>query len=376
MIDGAAAGGRPVHVDDPPALHLGAGPSPVAALTRGTRGRSLSAVATVAALAILAGALWQLDWGTFRSLATTDAWLLVALAAVLHLLTVPLKAAAWLVTLRGVVEGGRRLPITVVLSPVMVGALVNIVLAGRLGDAARVLLAGSRLQAIGRPAPVPVVLGSAVTESLVSTATWVGLVGLAGLFLPLPPAVWIAIAVFGGLWSLLVVASVRGWAAGPGRTGGDGPVGRVRVGLRRLWTSVTDGHRSLSRADQLVPLVVLSVGGWAAQLVSTYVLLQAFGIDGGWAAATLVLVSVSVAQTLPLLPGNVGVFQAAVALPLVASFGVPAATALAVGVVMQLVQSAPVAVAGAVALSREGEGIGHLSRKARALASSRKAARA
>jgi uncharacterized protein (TIRG00374 family) len=139
------------------------------------------------------------------------------------------------------------------------------------------------------------------------------------------------------------------------------------AGIRRVWEEVADGHRSLRRRAVAVPLLGASVAGWLVQLVSVYAVLLAFDVPGGLAAATLVLVGISVAQIVPVVPGNVGVFQAAVALPLVATFGVSPATAIAVGVVLQLVQSAPVALAGAAALSREGQGVSALLAAARDL---------
>ena len=53
--------------------------------------------------------------------------------------------------------------------------------------------------------------------------------------------------------------------------------------------------------------------------------MQAFGIDAPLPAAGLVLVLMNVATIVPLWPGNIGLVQAAVAVPL-RNYGVPYAT--------------------------------------------------
>ncbi len=328
-----------------------------------------SILAIVVAAAVLVAIAGRLDWSTLASLRTAPAWGLLAGAALSYLLTVPLKAAAWRYVLAASLPGRRSVPLRLMLPPVMIGALLNLVLVGRVGEAARVLLVHSRLRRARQPVAMSVVVGSAVTESLVSTATWAGLVATAGLLLPLPAAVWIGVAGLAAGWMLIVVASARNWGSARTTSASGRRVRRVLASIHRVWDAVAHGHRALRRPAVLVPLLGTSIGGWLAQCVSTWALLRAFGIDGGWEAAILVTVTVTVAQTLPLLPGNVGIFQAAAALPLVTSYGVPPATALAFGVVMQLVQTAPIALVGALALTREGESIRHLYASARRLRS-------
>ncbi|MGE3140505.1 MAG: lysylphosphatidylglycerol synthase transmembrane domain-containing protein [Thermoleophilia bacterium] len=319
------------------------------------------------AAAALVGVASQLDWDRVDGLGTPHAWFLLLVAAGLHLLTLPLKAAAWRAVLAASLTPAAGLSIRKILPPVMVGAILNLALAGRVGEAARVLLLHGRLGRDGHRAGLSVVVGSAITESMVSTAAWVGLVLMAGIVVPLPTSTWLVVGAVGTLWFLVVLAAVRGWGApssdGPAR----GVLARSLKWGRGVWGHIVVGHRSLCHRATVAPLLMATVGGWLAQLACVYAALRAFDLTGGWSAATLVLVSLSVAQTIPLLPGNVGVFEAAVALPLVASFAVPASTAVAVGVVLHIVQSAPVALAGAVALSREGQGLATIVGTARRL---------
>ena len=73
--------------------------------------------------------------------------------------------------------------------------------------------------------------------------------------------------------------------------------------------------------------------------MAVWVTMQAFGIDAPLPAAGLVLVLMNVATIIPLWPGNVGLVQAAVALPL-RNYGVPYATGFAFGLALQAIEIA------------------------------------
>jgi len=319
-------------------------------------------VAAAIAAVALAVVAWRLDPSSLRALVGAHAWALLVAAAGLQLLTLPLKAAAWATALNALRPTAT--PLRTVLGPVAVGALFNLVLAGRIGEAARVLLVHQRLVRVHPSTPVSLVVGSAITETLVSTAAWVALIALAGTLVPLPPAAWVAIAVVTLALALVATAAWRGWGRPPGATT-HGALDRVAGALRRVWSFVAEGHRTLRRPAVALPLAAASVAGWAAQWGAIYAVLSAFHVGDAWRAATLVLVSTSIAQTLPVVPGNVGVYQAAAGLPLVAAAGVPVATSIAIGVVLHFIQVAPVAVAGAVATARQGEDLRELWRAAR-----------
>ena len=78
-------------------------------------------------------------------------------------------------------------------------------------------------------------------------------------------------------------------------------------------------------------------------------------------AAALVLLLMNVATVFPLWPGNVGLLQAAVALPLV-QYGVPYATGFAYGLVLQAVEMSVGVGVGLVMLAREGLSFAALKR--------------
>ncbi len=74
----------------------------------------------------------------------------------------------------------------------------------------------------------------------------------------------------------------------------------------------------------------------------------------GFAGAAAVLFAVNLTAILPVTPGNVGVFQAAVVAVLVGAYGVSAPEALAYGIVLQAVEIATAFIMGAPALANEG----------------------
>ena len=89
------------------------------------------------------------------------------------------------------------------------------------------------------------------------------------------------------------------------------------------------------------------------QLLAVYVAMQAFDIDAPLPAAGLVLVLMNVATIFPLWPGNIGLVQAAVALPLL-KYGVPYATGFAYGLALQALEMACGVGLGLIVLAREG----------------------
>jgi hypothetical protein len=93
--------------------------------------------------------------------------------------------------------------------------------------------------------------------------------------------------------------------------------------------------------------------GWLTQLLAVWAVMEAFNLDLPLPAAGLVLVLMNVAIIFPLWPGNVGLLQAAVALPL-GQYGVAYATGFAYALVLQAVEMSVGVAVGLVFLAREG----------------------
>jgi uncharacterized membrane protein YbhN (UPF0104 family) len=113
------------------------------------------------------------------------------------------------------------------------------------------------------------------------------------------------------------------------------------------------GLSVLKAPATLVGAVLLQCLGWLLQLFAVWVAMKAFEIDAPLPAAGLVLVLMNIATIVPLWPGNVGLVQAAVAIPL-RNYGVPYATGFAYGLALQALEMACGVGLGLLALAREG----------------------
>ena len=134
----------------------------------------------------------------------------------------------------------------------------------------------------------------------------------------------------------------------------DRPV--VSEGMGSVRQLVVMGRQGLSVLKAPVPLagaIFLQCMGWLMQLLAVYVAMQAFGIDAPLPAAGLVLVLMNIATIVPLWPGNIGLVQAAVAIPL-RNYGVPYAIGFAYGLALQAIEIACGVTLGLIAIAREG----------------------
>jgi hypothetical protein len=319
-------------------------------------------------LAIGVVAVWKLDLGEVHSAFQVTSWGLLSVAVVANFASVGFKGLAW----KGVVDAlpgmTRRTRYRDLLSPLFVGFLFNTLLAARVGEIVKVMLLRRRMERRGgdRP-PTTTLLGTVVAENLVSTITWVGLVVAIGIFLPLPSYAWFASIALGiGCLAVVLVALL----SGPGRQLppwlNTGPLwARATRALSRLWGAVRESHLGLREPRQMSVVVGASLATWLAQWTGIYFTLLAFGLDRvGWGGAGLLLVTVTLAQAFPVLPGNLVVFQAAAVVPLTASYGVSTAEAIAFSVVLQGTEAIVGVAVGFLFLLTEGVGFGQLRRQA------------
>ena len=87
--------------------------------------------------------------------------------------------------------------------------------------------------------------------------------------------------------------------------------------LRALVLMARQGLAVLRRPVPALGAILFQCVGWLMQLLAVWAVMEAFNLDLPLPAAGLVLVLMNVAIIFPLWPGNVGLLQAAVALPLV-----------------------------------------------------------
>ena len=124
-------------------------------------------------------------------------------------------------------------------------------------------------------------------------------------------------------------------------------------GVRRLVTMARYGLGVLHAPVPAVIAALLQCLGWLCQLFAVWASMRAFDIHEPLPAAGLVLLLMNVAMLFPLWPGNVGLVQAAVALPLV-SYGVPYAKGFAFGIGLQAIEMSVGVGIGFIFLAREG----------------------
>jgi uncharacterized membrane protein YbhN (UPF0104 family) len=131
--------------------------------------------------------------------------------------------------------------------------------------------------------------------------------------------------------------------------------------VRRLVTMARYGLGVLRAPVPAAIAVLLQCAGWSFQLLAVWATMRAFDIHLPLPAAGLVLLLMNVAMLFPLWPGNVGLVQAAVALPLV-PYGVPYARGFAFGIGLQAIEMSVGVGVGLVFLAREGLSFAMLKR--------------
>jgi uncharacterized membrane protein YbhN (UPF0104 family) len=180
--------------------------------------------------------------------------------------------------------------------------------------------------------------------------------------------VWVLLTAEVPHWAVvsITIAAAVGFAlftvAWLGAKRHDRPV--VSEGMGSIRQLVSMGRQGLSVLKAPVPLagaVLLQCLGWLMQLLAVFVAMQAFGIDAPLPAAGLVLVLMNIATIVPLWPGNIGLVQAAVALPL-RNYGVAYPVGFAYGIVLQAIEIACGVGLGLIAIAREGISVAMLRR--------------
>jgi uncharacterized protein (TIRG00374 family) len=234
-----------------------------------------------------------------------------------------------------------------VLSSFGVGLLANAVIPGRLGELARVATLRRHLPD-APPGTSALLVGTVFAHRLFDLVPATILV------------VWVLLTAEVPHWAVVSfgIAALVGFAlftmAWLGAKKHQRPV--VSEGMGSMRQLLGMGRQGLSVLKAPVPLagaVFLQCLGWLMQLLAVYAAMQAFDIDAPLPAAGLVLVLMNVATIVPLWPGNVGLVQAAVALPL-RNYGVPYATGFAYGLVLQAIEMACGIGLGLLAIAREG----------------------
>ncbi len=123
--------------------------------------------------------------------------------------------------------------------------------------------------------------------------------------------------------------------------------------LKRVVTMARYGLGVMHEPLPAIGAIFFQCLGWLCQFFAVYTAMLGFDIHVPLPAAGLVLVLMNVATIFPLWPGNVGLTQAAIALPLV-QYGVPYAKGFAFGIGLQAIEASVGVGVGLFFLGREG----------------------
>lgn len=287
------------------------------------------------------------DWGAVWDAFQLVLWSWVALAFLLNVVSTFFRALSWSFTIRQALPRSQHPSLVHVFSSFGVGLLANAIIPGRLGELARVVTLRRHL-----PDAPPG-----------TSATLVGTVFAHRLFDLVPATllvVWVLLTAEVPHWAVagILIAAGVGFAlftaAWLGAKRHQRPVVQEGVGtVRHLLAMARQGLSVLKAPLPLAGAVFFQCLGWLMQLLAVYAMMQAFSIDAPLPAAGLVLVLMNIATIVPLWPGNVGLVQAAVALPL-RNYGVAYATGFAYGLALQGIEIACGVALGLIALAREG----------------------
>jgi len=316
-------------------------------VTRGLpRGRwtrialALAPLGAAAALLVWRGPSYDALAAVFSAVSWT--WIGAALA--LNLASVLARSLAW----RTVIEQAMPPPrprYTTVFSAFSVGLLANAILPGRIGELARVAVLTRRLPR--RPGLWPTLAGTVFAHRIFDLVAVMVLVPYVLLEARIPGWALTSIAALAALAVVLLVFAIAG--ARSEQLDVQEGIGVVRRSVEML----RNGLAVMRAPAQAAVAIVFQCVGWGLQLVAVYAAMRAFRIEEPLAAAGLVLVLMNVATIFPLWPGNVGLVQAAVALPLL-SYGIDYAHGFAFGLGLQAIEASVGLGLGLLSLAHEG----------------------
>jgi uncharacterized membrane protein YbhN (UPF0104 family) len=281
----------------------------------------------------------------------------LALAIIANLVSVWLKTAVWQRSL-AVLPGTPRLGVRALLPAVFIGFLFNTVLAARLGEVARGVVLHRRARAEGAELGAAAIAGTLLAEQLVLGLALVILgAALALTIVDLPG--W-AISSLIALGALTLGAAIAGFLVRRANIPLPSSLARLAGPAR----SVLNGASGLlSHPRQALLALLLGVLSWVAQIAGIWWTLDAFGLPHGIEASAAVFLVSTLVGIFPIMPGNVGVFQFAVAGVLASSFGVAAAPGAAFAIGLQATEVALGAGIGALYLLTEGVSFAEIRRR-------------
>jgi len=306
------------------------------------------AIVLLVAAGLVALVWWRgPDWHLVKDTFDAVRWEWVVAAIGLNLVSVVVRAVAWRIVIgQAMAPPHPRFPL--VFSAFSVGLFANAVLPGRIGELARVAVLTRKLRLQGRADGIwAALVGSVFAHRLFDLIPTVGLIGYVLLTAKIPHWAITSLVVVGVIgFGLFAFAFASARHHHQSVIEGVGP-------LRRLVTMVRHGLGVLHRPGPAAAAAFFQCSGWLCQFFAVYTAMRAFNIHAPLPAAGLVLLLMNVATLFPLWPGNIGLLQAAIALPL-SSYGVAAGKAIAYGFGLQAIEASVGVGVGMIFLAREG----------------------
>jgi uncharacterized protein (TIRG00374 family) len=323
----------------------------VPAVVRNPWARGIVVLATL--VLALVGIWWRgPDWNDVYHSFDFVTWRWIVAAFALNLVSVFFRAFSWRLTISQALPDPQP-SFANVFSAFGVGLLGNAVLPARAGELARVAVLRRHLP--HGPGTSATLLGTVFAHRLFD------------LFPALLLVVWVLATAKIPHWAVtgLIVVGLAGFTllavAVVSARRHHRPVLESAGTVRGLLVMARQGLAVMKAPLPAAGAILFQTLGWLAQLLAVWVAMRAFDIDAPLPAAGLVLLLMNVATVFPLWPGNIGLLQAAVALPL-RQYGVPYATGFAYGLVLQVVEMSVGVGVGLVMLAREGLSFASLQR--------------
>jgi uncharacterized membrane protein YbhN (UPF0104 family) len=321
-------------------------------LPRTTVGRLALTIPFLVAVVVLLwwqGPNWSLVGDAFRLVH----WRWIAAAVALNIASAVVRSLSW----RTVIHQGLPEPhprYRYVFSAFSIGLLANAVLPGRIGELARVAVLTRRFRRRGDAwaALTGTVFAHRVLEFFPALALVVYVLLTARIPHWAISGLAIALALGAGLLGFGVVSARRHHVS---------PVEEGLTAMRRLVTMARRGLGVLRSPVAAVAAICFQSIGWFLQLLAVYVAMRGFNIEAPLAAAALVLLLMNVAMIFPLWPGNIGLLQAAIALPLT-TYGIAYHHGFAFGIGVQAIEASVGVGVGLAFLAREGLSFAMLKR--------------
>jgi uncharacterized membrane protein YbhN (UPF0104 family) len=307
---------------------------------------------------------------------------LVFAALAANLVSVAAKGLTWKASLDAVEgipgtdeepDGRLNVHFSEVVPAIFIGFLLNTVLFARLGEVARISVLRRKLSARGVEVPLPTMVGTLVTEQLLSGVTLIAVLLGVTVFVSVPGwAVNLLLVLIGVVLVIAVAAcAIEVWARyrrGSVPTESD-IVERwwhlLGISLGALPMALRQGQALFRRPRLLLWALLTSTASWLAQMVGILWALEAYGIEKGIGAAALVFLASNLVGLFPIVPGNLVVFQGATYTALQV-YNVPTNLAITFSIGLQLIEAVLGVGIGFFFLSYEGLSVGELRAEAEA----------